>query len=952
LTSLKDGADRLRLGLFLAASALFLPTAQAAGLRIGSVESIAPIEISAPRTASGRAIAGRRELRFDAFGRRFELRLEATPGFAPRLAPAGFEALQGEVLGHSGSWVRLTRNGGQWTGLIFDGLEYFGVESAGTTARFNAQARRMPAAMQVVYRLRDAHVEDASHVGDMVPAGTTLEGVVNAVASELPPPTLAATLATQRLDVGVVLDAEQVERDGPQATADALARMNIVDGIFSNQVGVRIAVTTTTALTPGSQPFDDTTVPGDLLKQLSTYRAGSQLQQATGLTHLFTARDLDGQTVGIAYIKSICSANFGASLSEARTSAPTEALIAAHEIGHGFGAPHDNESGSACESAPSGFLMAAQVAGSQTFSDCSLAQIAPVVAAASCLAPVDAADAALGAPLSADVAVGQASTVGLSVRSNGNTTVLGVRVTIDLPAGVEAAGAGTTGGGACTILPGRVECALGDLAPGESRDVEMSLVAALPGATQARLTVSAQNDQQADNDSATLRLVASPGADLGVSVKVDPVSVLQGATTTARILLRNFGLNDATDVQLLVTPDAGLVPGEPTGTGISCTTAAGAVTCVQASLAAGATAELLLPLQGGASASGPQRLFLSLRSAELTDPQPGNNEATVMVTVTAPPPPPPPPATSTGSGGGGGTLGFASLLALALAGLRIVGRRRAGLGLALLAAPCLLAPQPLRAEVLPLWELGMGIGALGFSDYRGAAGSQVYPVPVPYVVYRGRVLRADREGLHGLLFDEPRASLQLSLNATTPVDSDASAARAGMADLDPVIEAGPSLDLHLWRSADQRLLLDFRIPARAAFTVSADPRHIGWLLSPRINLDVRHPAGLQDWNLGLLAGPLFADRRYHDYFYSVAAAFATPGRPAHAAAGGYSGSQFLVSASRRFPRTWFGAFVRYDWLDGAAFDTSPLVLRRSAWSAGFGFAWIFARSARLVDADG
>jgi hypothetical protein len=358
-------------------------------------------------------------------------------------------------------------------------------------------------------------------------------------------------------------------------------------------------------------------------------------------------------------------------------------LITAHEIGHVFGAPHDSEAGSACEATPTGFLMSPQIsngANSQTFSDCSVAQIQPVLTAARCLAPQDAADAALGAPLTARIAVGQPSTLSLTVRSNGNVTVVGVHLTVLLQAGVEAVGVGATAGGSCTLLPGRIDCTLGDIAPGNAVEIEVSLLAAAAGTTQAALSLTAQNDALADNDTATVRLEATPGADLGVSVALDPTALLQGATTTARVTLRNSGLNGAGDALLTVTADTGLVPQSATGTGVTCSVAAGAVTCSPASLAAGATAELLLQLQAAPTALGAQRLTLRLRSATVTDPLPGNNEASISATVTPPPvtPPATPPATS--GGGGGGAVDEFVLAALALGLGATVRRRRRAAG--------------------------------------------------------------------------------------------------------------------------------------------------------------------------------------------------------------------------------------------------------------------------------
>jgi outer membrane scaffolding protein for murein synthesis (MipA/OmpV family) len=126
---------------------------------------------------------------------------------------------------------------------------------------------------------------------------------------------------------------------------------------------------------------------------------------------------------------------------------------------------------------------------------------------------------------------------------------------------------------------------------------------------------------------------------------------------------------------------------------------------------------------------------------------------------------------------------------------------------------------------------------------------------------------------------------------------------------------------------------------------------VGVFVAPNLSLDVAQKPGAQGWKLGLLAGPLFANRRYDDYFYSVAPQYASPGRPAFAAAGGYAGTQFLTSLSRRYPDYWVGAYLRHDTLAGASFAASPLVRRDSYWSAGFGIAWIIRRSSVLVESD-
>ena len=254
---------------------------------------------------------------------------------------------------------------------------------------------------------------------------------------------------------------------------------------------------------------------------------------------------------------------------------------------------------------------------------------------------------------------------------------------------------------------------------------------------------------------------------------------------------------------------------------------------------------------------------------------------------------------------------------------------------------------PAAAHEEPLLEFGLGIGAIAFEDYRGSSTAHAYPVPVPYLVYNGKFLKADREGVRGTLFDKDWIELNLSGNATTPVKNDRE--RSGMPDLKSTLEIGPSLDFHLLQSEDKKLRFDLRIPLRAAITVQASPRFIGGTLTPRLALDLADPFGYSGWHAGLLTGPLFAEHRYHDYFYSVAPRYATLQRPVYQATGGYAGTQTITALSKRFRNYWVGAYARYDTLSGAAFADSPLVQRTSYWSAGFGVSWMIHRSQQMAE---
>ncbi|HYL90878.1 MAG TPA: MipA/OmpV family protein [Burkholderiales bacterium] len=269
--------------------------------------------------------------------------------------------------------------------------------------------------------------------------------------------------------------------------------------------------------------------------------------------------------------------------------------------------------------------------------------------------------------------------------------------------------------------------------------------------------------------------------------------------------------------------------------------------------------------------------------------------------------------------------------------------------LALLAA----AVSPARAEDLPLWEAGVGAYALRLPDYRGSNQSRGYLVPLPYLRYRGELLKMDdRHGLASLqLLEKGRTDLDLSLNASQPASSEQNDARHGMPDLLPTVEIGPVLRIKLWQNAADTDELTLQLPLRAAFAFdSLSARYIGVVFNPVIDWFMRDAGPRGGWRFGMQAGPLFTDQRYNEYYYQVDPQFAAPGRPAYAASAGYGGSQFTASLNKRFGSVWVSAFVRAYDLHGAAFEGSPLVKQDSAVLAGIGFAYIFAQSKTRVEA--
>jgi len=270
-----------------------------------------------------------------------------------------------------------------------------------------------------------------------------------------------------------------------------------------------------------------------------------------------------------------------------------------------------------------------------------------------------------------------------------------------------------------------------------------------------------------------------------------------------------------------------------------------------------------------------------------------------------------------------------------------------------LGAACLLAVSGVAqaVEEKPLWELGLGVAAFSFPSYRGSDQTNNFLMPVPIFTYHGDFFKADRHGIRGSFFDSDWVDLTVSLALSPPAASKNIDARTNMPDLEATFEIGPQVDFTFWRSENRARFVKLLVPLRAAITVESSPKDIGWVFHPKLNMDITDLPGMPGWNLGMLAGPLFGDKRQNDYYYTVAPQYATASRPAYQASAGYGGMQYLVAMSKRFPKYWVGSFVRYDNLGGSVFADSPLVRQKDYFAAGVTITWILGESSTRVMVD-
>ncbi len=238
------------------------------------------------------------------------------------------------------------------------------------------------------------------------------------------------------------------------------------------------------------------------------------------------------------------------------------------------------------------------------------------------------------------------------------------------------------------------------------------------------------------------------------------------------------------------------------------------------------------------------------------------------------------------------------------------------------------------------WELGLGVALVSFPHYPGADQSSSLITPFPYPVFHSEHLSLDEEGLIASVAEQGRFSLKASLNGALPVDDSESRARAGMAYLDLVIEAGPSLHISLWESdlAEWRL----ELPLRAALKVNADEliSLSGWTSNPGVYYETR----LGEWHWESSLGAVWSSRDYHGFFYDVDLTEALAERPAYRAEAGFTASRASMTLKRRWGDFLAICYLRYMNFSGAANSDSSLLRSRDYLAGGLSFIYLFYTS--------
>ena len=93
----------------------------------------------------------------------------------------------------------------------------------------------------------------------------------------------------------------------------------------------------------------------------------------------------------------------------------------------------------------------------------------------------------------------------------------------------------------------------------------------------------------------------------------------------------------------------------------------------------------------------------------------------------------------------------------------------------------------------PRWEFGVGGGFFQGFDYPGSEDPNQRGIALPFLVYRTERLRVGGGGARAVAVEQPRFRLDFSFGGGTSSSSESDGVRAGLPDLDFLIEFGPRL---------------------------------------------------------------------------------------------------------------------------------------------------------------
>lgn len=277
---------------------------------------------------------------------------------------------KGAVLGRDDAQARFTIDEGTLEGLIITPEERYMVEPV---AKYSAEA---DASDFVVYKSSDV-IEGQTGAGEG-PIDRELRHTAEEIAPKVNEAlSTEAVAAVRDVELATETDGEYVAALGGAAAAnnEILGIMNMVEGVYQQQNELTFTIVFQHTWASASADPYRLTAPGGcynntvcggpppggldqkgILNEFMEYwnanfppGSPSAGNPRRDLAHMWTGKDVDGTTIGLAWIGVVCrTPTYSYGFSQRISTAPVKHIVTAHEIGHNFNADHsDGQAGCA-----------------------------------------------------------------------------------------------------------------------------------------------------------------------------------------------------------------------------------------------------------------------------------------------------------------------------------------------------------------------------------------------------------------------------------------------------------------------------------------------------------------------------------------------------------------------------------------------------------------------------
>ncbi len=154
-------------------------------------------------------------------------------------------------------------------------------------------------------------------------------------------PTTSTASATQVTEIAIDADYEYFQTFGSiEATTNRIQEIiNSANIQYERDVQITHTISQIIIRSSANDPYTSTNA-SDVLYEFRNHWNQNHTNIQRDISHLFTGKNLDGGTIGIAWLGVICNGNYGYGVSQHLSNFGAATILTAHELGHNWDAYH------------------------------------------------------------------------------------------------------------------------------------------------------------------------------------------------------------------------------------------------------------------------------------------------------------------------------------------------------------------------------------------------------------------------------------------------------------------------------------------------------------------------------------------------------------------------------------------------------------------------------------